>query len=117
MLMYIWQLPQNLVGLVIYLITGRKKTDEEGVYTWNLLSGISLGNYIFINERYVGTTVMLHELGHRKQSKMLGPLYLIIIGLPSLLWAFFHSSFLGSKVSYYSFYTEKWADKLSNITR
>jgi hypothetical protein len=44
---------------------------------------------------------------------MLGPLYLLVIGLPSLLWAWLGDNYREKHgVSYYDFYTEKWANKL-----
>lgn len=53
----------------------------------------------------------MHELGHVKQSHMLGWLYLIIIGLPSILWAW-----LGDEDKcYYSFYTEKGANQAMGL--
>jgi hypothetical protein len=57
----------------------------------------------------------MHELGHCRQSQILGWLYLPVIGLPSLLWAAWWNE--GRKRSYYSFYTERWADRLGNVHR
>ena len=49
---------------------------------------------------------------------MLGPLYLIVIGLPSLIWAALHSSVRRLRtVDYFSFYTERWADRLAGVKR
>lgn len=45
---------------------------------------------------------------------MLGPLYLIVIGIPSLLHAAVHDSLCRNK-DYKHFYTEKWADKLAGL--
>lgn len=56
-----------------------------------------------------------HEWGHTRQSLYLGPLYLLIIGLPSIIWAMIHTP--NSKKSYYFFYTERWADKLGGIPK
>jgi hypothetical protein len=59
-----------------------------------------------------------HEYGHAIQSRILGPLYLIIIGIPSIIWAALYGSIIPRyKNNYYRFYTEKWADKLMNIKR
>lgn len=33
-------------------------------------------------------TLLVHEYGHTIQSMILGPLYLIVIGIPSTLWGF-----------------------------
>lgn len=48
---------------------------------------MSLGLFIFMfGGRYIGDEETLkHEYGHSIQSKILGPLYLIVIGLPSLM--------------------------------
>ncbi|MBI3398310.1 MAG: insecticidal toxin complex protein [Deltaproteobacteria bacterium] len=45
-----------------------------------------------------------HEFGHTWQSRVLGPLYLFIVGIPSLISA------ASDPASHSSFYTEKWAD-------
>ena len=54
---------------------------------------------------------LVHEYGHTIQSIILGPLYLLIIGIPSSIWAMTFNN-KGNTISYYSFYTEKWANVL-----
>ena len=49
------------------------------------------------------------------QSRMLGWLYLFVIGIPSILWAAWWNE--GQNRSYYSFYTERWADRLGGVER
>lgn len=115
-LLYIWQLPQNIVALFMLLYF----TDKEKVETINnikiysstkMRGGISLGNYIIVANYYKNNyKVYSHEYGHAKQSKMLGCLYLIIIGVFSLIHA---AAYKGS--DYYSYWTEKWANKLVGI--
>lgn len=56
-----------------------------------------------------------HESGHVKQSKILGPLYLLVIGLPSIVHAAMHRT-VCKNPNYYHFYTEKWANKLAGLT-
>ena len=56
-----------------------------------------------------------HEYGHCRQSRILGPFYLLVIGLPSLLWALWWTP--GRSVGYYSFYTERLADRLGGVKR
>ncbi len=124
-LLYLWQLPQNIVGLILRLIypgndtevikggcsvTVRRATGMHG--------GISLGQYVIISQWSGGNTVN-HELGHCLQSQYLGWLYLIVIGLPSIVWAMLHSyvKYFHDKWSYYDFYTEKWADELGGVVR
>ena len=126
-LLYVWQLPQNLLGLIIVAITGfGLPVDIRGnnhrlpssllFLNKQMRGGISLGRYIIMNGSYAGdTTSWLHERGHSVQSMMLGPLYLLVIGLPSLLWACWWNE--DRNRDYYSFYTERWADRLGGVNR
>ena len=133
-LLYIWQLPQNLVGLICLLIW--KKT---GMVVYNGMkiricktfpSGISLGNYIIVNKypfgRENGWNDIKHEYGHHLQSLKLGCLYLLVIGIPSLLGniydRIFHTKENGwtpeqSYKWYYNQPWEKWADRLGDVKR
>lgn len=113
-ILYIWQLPQNLLGILVKIFTKAKLIKH--IYYWKYNSGLSLGTYIFVNKNASFNTIF-HEKGHQKQSLYLGWLYLIIIGLPSIIWATLKTLGLFSNISYYKFYTEAWADKLSNIKR
>ena len=112
----IWQIPQILVALVMLPFMGKKKLIRKENYCWvyeceNMSGGISLGCFIFLSKYSAKReTTIMHELGHVKQSHMLGWLYLIIIGLPSILWATFN----GNRC-YYSFYTESWANDLMGL--
>lgn len=93
--LYTWQLPQNLLGLALYHCykgyeVCTKETCGECIkckLSSNMRSGITLGNYIIVNN----IKHLRHELGHTRQSKILGPLYLLVIGLPSLIHAGLHS--------------------------
>ena len=115
-LLIIWQLPQVLVGVVMLPFLGKLRFIRYENYCWifegeNMSGGISLGCFIFLSKYNSGReTTIRHELGHVKQSHMLGWLYLFIIGIPSIVWAMTN----GNKC-YYSFYTESWANKLSDL--
>lgn len=115
LLRYIWQLPQNLAGLIVALLTGAR-LDSNGHYYWQLHSGLSLGHYVFIN-REASIETIKHEEGHQMQSMLLGWFYLPVIGIPSLAWACLKGIGMFKNTSYYSFYTEKWADELAGIRR
>ena len=115
LLRYIWQLPQNLVGLIVVLLT-RAKLNLDGYHYWRFRSGLSLGHYIFIN-REASIETIKHEEGHQRQSARLGWLYLPVIGIPSLVWACLKSIGAFKKVNYYSFYTERRADELAHVRR
>lgn len=57
----------------------------------------------------------VHEYGHTIQSLLLGPLYLIVIGLPSFVWSRWKRLIWlrrESGIPYSWFYTERWADWL-----
>ena len=128
-LLYLWQLPQNLLGLLLLGIYGRVLPIDFRGEGWRshlpssmiyfiegFHGGISLGRYVLISGYYASAyDVWAHERGHSIQSMILGPLYLIVIGLPSLLWAAWWNE--DRARSYYSFYTERWADILGGVSR
>ena len=115
-LKYIWCLPQLLVGFIVMLVT-RAKKDDRGLYIWNSGYGLSLDSFIFVS-KYASENTIKHEQGHTKQSRMLGPLYLLVIGLPSMIWCHcFEGYRIKHNISYYDFYCEKWADQLGNVKR
>lgn len=118
-LLAIWQLPQNLIGWILSLFY---RVDNKVNYKDRVVrvckgfpGGISLGETIIVkyypNSKETWNYTK-HEYGHSVQSKWLGPFYLFVIGIPSLLHAW-----IGFTENYYDFYTEKWADKLGNVTR
>ena len=118
LLTWIWCFPQMLAGFIVKLLTKARKRGEY--YEFDIESGsLSLGTYIFICPAHYGDgDTLLHEQGHTKQSYILGWLYLLVIGLPSLIWATCFEKYRQKhNISYYSLYTEKWADKLSGIDR
>lgn len=130
--LYIWQLPQNLIGLLLMLFytNDGKYTVSNGnivMFSRNMPGGISLGKYSIISRLYIekteeetlNTDVVKHEaFGHGKQSRILGPFYLPVIGLPSIIWATLYGPVIKyTKNGYYKFYTEKWADKLGGVIR
>lgn len=119
-LLFIWQLPQNLVGLVMlayFKIFSKTRIVACRHYSImfespKMLGGISLGNFCFGSVslcRY--ETHIMHELdGHTVDSKIFGPLYLLIVGLPSILNATFN--FVDC---YYSWFPEKWANRHAGL--
>ena len=119
--LFIWQMPQEFVGfymLVFYFgwhkITKTQPFNTSTIFRISgLKGGLSLGRFIFVEK--LDYKLICHEYGHSRQSKILGPLYLIVIGLPSLIWAWIYS--YSWKKSYYWFYTERWADKLGKVDR
>lgn len=131
-LLYLWQLPQNLLGLVLvaFYKPERKYVLEDGVeihFATRMHGGISLGKYSIVNtihyrksleESLKRDTVRHEAIGHAKQSKMLGWLYLPIVGLCSICWAGLYGSVVKeTKNGYYKVFPENWADKLAGVER
>lgn len=128
--LYAWQILQNLLGLLVIWVlkkAGKTVTPSElkgraQVYrVKNWRQGVSLGRYIIIAE-LTGSATVNHEYGHTKQSMMLGPLYLLVVGLPSVimnvmstvLYMLGNHAFLAN---YYNRWPESWADKLGGVKR
>lgn len=131
-LFLIWELPQNILGALLFIFFAvfsdsviLDDDDSLEMYSPTMRGAISLGIFRVYAYKYLGNGARYVELvrkhekeGHRKQSMMLGPLYLIVIGLPSLVWSALHSSVRRLRtVNYFSFYTEKWADRLAGVKR
>ena len=129
-----WELPQNMLGAIVKKITKATPIttyEDATVYYWGIAGGMSLGKYIFVpfdcdglmwyddNKYYrsdYAKNFIKHEYGHTIQSKYLGWLYLLVIGLPSLIWSqCFEKYREKTGTSYYDFYTEKWANKLGGV--
>lgn len=122
-LLWIWQLPQNIAGLICTIGYSKKlkcNTHDGEVVTvyyhnsfWR--SAVSLGNYIIADKLYGDNEEMVnHEHGHQIQSRILGPSYLIFIGFPSFIGNLIHRVY---NFSYYKQPWEAWADKLGKVER
>ncbi len=118
-----WGILQTLIGAVIFLIYRKNPHFEyHGAIAtvWHGQRGsVSLGMFVFLESYHEKAEtpqeqkLLRHEYGHTIQSLLLGPLYLLIIGLPSLIWAGCFSKYRSRrKVSYDRFYPENWANKL-----
>lgn len=129
-----WGGLQTLMGLVLYILYFNFPHDwYHGCLRtrWNSSSGISLGLFIFTpnpdplkpqespsayaRRQDLCDRIAVHEFGHTLQSIMLGPLYLVIIGIPSFIWA--RSSYFRQRrrqyhIPYSSLWTERWANTL-----
>ncbi len=127
-LAFVWGLPQNLIGFILFLYfkydKDTKVTRYKGSYVIhyckNRMGAVSLGQYIFLWSNYGRNTqrVIMHEYGHTRQSHLLGPLYLIVIGLPSIVWNMCFKNYRRrTGKSYYDFYTESWADNWGGVNR
>lgn len=112
---------QTLMGLCYFIISikyphefyhGAVLTRRPGI------GGVSLGLFIFANDDNsagMSGKIAVHEFGHTIQSLILGPLYCLLIVPESMLWCALPPlrRFRQDRgISYYSFYTESWANKL-----
>lgn len=121
-----WCLPQTFVGSIMFLfLINRRHFIYHGTIAtfWHNKTSASLGLFLFLSDTYDAETlerIQLHEYGHTIQSILLGPFYLAVISLPSMLWCYlpicrnFRSR---HGMSYYSFYTERTADILGEWSR
>ena len=129
--LFLWQLPQNIVGAFCILKYDKlhpyytRDGDIVEVYfkSW-FNSGISLGDVIILDNAYDQSVsvetlynAIYHEHGHQIQSRILGPLYLITIGLLSLLGNLVFRLFKINSKYYYKLPWEAWADKLGGVVR
>lgn len=116
--LWLWCFPQMLAGYIVKKVTKARKVDDHYEYDV-MLGSLSLGEYRFLCPQHWGREeTMKHEYGHTLQSRLLGWLYLPAIAIPSFIWAGFFSGYRKkNNVSYYAFYTEKWADQLAGIKR
>ncbi len=131
----VWGFPQTAAGAVMYVATlGCPRFTFHGALgtVWKYRNSVSLGLFIFVakdprqprSDRFIqerkatagaDPRLVVHEYGHCIQSLIFGPLYLIIIGIPSFIWAmlpYMHRRRIKNDTSYYSLYTERLANYL-----
>ena len=109
LLLMLWQLPQVLLGFLLSRGADKKRSGSIVYYQWKRRGSISLGPFLIVDS----PASLDHERAHSRQSLILGPLYLIVIGLPSLIWCVLYSyTGLKDRVDYCSFYTEAWAERI-----
>ena len=126
-----WGVVQTALGLCMFLQNRREphhRYHGAVVTTWQKDYSISLGMFVFMTAQppfharlepampmeELVSRLRVHEYGHTIQSLLLGPLYLIVMGIPSTLWGWLPS--LAKKrhdeqISYFSFFTESWANR------
>ena len=124
LLQWTWALSQNIVGGIGHLLLRGKYRHERfhgAVVTYveaKNFGGVSIGMFVFMNpargEDWVHDT-RIHEFGHCVQSLLLGPLYWLVVALPSIVWCNFpafaklHNT-KATKHVYYKLYCETWAN-------
>ena len=124
-LLYLWQLPQHILALAVYgfLAATRKRMKPysslfrpaELVVLSIPRFGLCLGEYIFVGYMGIDGFTIRHENGHRIQSRYLGPLYLIIVGLPSVARNLWQRAFKKTSAWYYSGWPESDANRRAGL--
>lgn len=113
-----WGFPQTLIGAGLFLKNRKKKHFRykgATVTEWDRNDGVSLGKFIFVPENTSEGFILEHEYGHGVQSLILGPAYLLLVGLPSLAWnrlPYFERRRRKTGRSYYSVVFERTANGL-----
>jgi len=119
-LLALWQAPQILFGLLVVLFLKARPSRrlDCGARVWwcTALLGVSFGPIIVLYER-AELRAQLHEIGHSKQSTLLGPLYLVVIGLSSLIMNLLTRAGVLRADRYYKRWPESWADSLGGVER
>ncbi len=131
LIQFTWGLPVNLISGIAFLLMKIKGYESERLYNTIITyvpsgvpkGAISLGVFIFITykageprKNYRSRDVSVHEYGHSFQVLMLGILYWFVIGIPSLIWAKCFAAYREKNgISYYTFYTEAWANRLGEM--
>jgi hypothetical protein len=123
-LMFSWELPQTILGGILLLLFHRRlrpwslgrEVRFAKYWTGSIYWGVSLGQIIILGFRY-GHTTVLHEYGHTYQSMYLGPLYLLVIGIPSITFNILGRLGWVDNSKYYDRPWEAWADRLGGVDR
>lgn len=111
-----WGFPQTLLGFIVFLMNlGRPHSTYRGCVTtkWRNKGSMGMGMFLFLG--CDNPQVRVHEYGHSVQSLFLGPLFLPVMGIPSILWCNLPCCRRLRKekgVSYYRFYPESNANAL-----
>lgn len=122
LIQWTWGLPVNMVGGIAYLICTKilKHPHSKFGYAnivylpWNA-GGLSMGLFIFVRDEKEKEewlyNVRIHEYGHTWQCLLLGPLYYLIVAIPSVIWCNCFAKYREkNNVSYYKLYCEAWAN-------
>ena len=126
-----WGIIQTTLGFLVFLLNIKNKHyfyHGAIITERNAPSSVSLGMFVFttsnpmkdkrienkIPDDELSKRLLVHEYGHTIQSLIFGPLYLIVMGIPSTLWGFLphYQKKRNQGVSYFSFFTEKFANFL-----
>jgi hypothetical protein len=130
--LFFWEIPQNLLGLIVLSVMKYKqriintKQDTHRKFIETPHTGVSLGWFIFWTPSgnrfpHLANDCRMHEFGHARQSVMLGPLYLLIVGIPSLCRVaysyWYRKKYNKNWENYFDGFPENWADRLGGVSK
>ena len=122
LIQWTWGLPVNLIGGIAFLFCTKIKKRRWQRFGYSYIvylpwksGGLSLGQFIFMRDNHKSKVwtynTRIHEYGHTWQCLLLGPLYYIIIAIPSMIWCnCFEGYRKKNNISYYKLYCEAWAN-------
>lgn len=117
----LWQLPQLALGLTLVLVLRASKRERHrGTAVYEAprpRGGVSFGPIIIMNRNSHSRRLLAHEYGHSCQSVILGPLYLLVVGLPSVTFAMLTRAGVFRRETYFARFPENWADRLGGVRR
>jgi hypothetical protein len=107
-ILWIWQLPQNISGFLLALFFRQQHIGPAGFKFIQVkyVPGFCLGEYLFIGS----TEVTRFIYGRGLLSRILGPFFLPLITLPTILVIILGNDFL-----FLNLYATKWSFYVNNI--
>lgn len=117
LIQFTWGLSVNLVGLLVFLccrtrFSSKRFRNSIVTYLPGNRGGLSLGIFIFLSVPCTAedSGLCAHEYGHTVQCLFLGPLYWIVVAVPSVIWRCPLDSYRKKHhILYDSLYCEHWA--------
>lgn len=119
-----WCFPQYLLFLLLKIIlkaTFYEKYEGKEIWTFNkekypYFSGAALFHTLLPDTQKDNQLTIQHEHGHHLQGNKWGPLYLLAVGIPSLINNFRSRKNQWVSENYYLLYPEKQADRLGGLS-
>ena len=117
LLQFTWGATVNLAGLLVFLCCRRRS--RRTMFRTAIVTclpgnrgGLSLGIFIFLSVRDPQdvSRICAHEYGHTVQCLLLGPLYWVVVAIPSVIWYHFFAGYRKKRgIPYDALFCERWA--------
>ncbi len=115
---FTYELPQTIVGMMLYDFFTAFNDNPQRVFHKGITfvrsklmgGGLSVGNNVFLWDDCNHLDTFKHEFGHTFQSRYLGPLYMPIAAMGSMIG--YTNYLITNNMFNYYILTEKWADEL-----